>query len=578
MKRIRQASALLALCLSLPALAAVQASINQTRLGPGDELELTLRRDVATDTQPDLRPLLRDFDILATSGGPTGELINGQLSGHTDLVLTLVPKHAGKLQIPPLKWESEQSPALALEVSNSARPAAADKASDSDSGGESFVTAEVDQPQPYVGSTLLLTVRLYATASVRQAGINPPTSKDVQIQPQGSDSQHNETRDGHDYRVVEQHYLLSPQHSGKITLDGPVVQAQVLARPSGNPFDNDPFMNPLFGTLRPLNLQGKPITLDVRPRPTDSTGHDLLPAQALSLEESWKPEGGHIHAGEPLTRHLHLSAAGLGASQLPDLGKLPDLPDGLKAYPDQPRTDTRIKDGQVLGSAEQDIAIIASQPGHYTIPALHLSWWDSKANVQREAVLPARTLEVEPAVGAAASTVASAPAAPPPAANTPGVATPTQTATGNGLPWPWISLALGLLWLLTLVGWWQERRRNRGRVALPATSDTKAPPPPNPAAGKALRAVQQACLSNNPQAARQQLLAWADTQWPEKAPWGLHALGPKLDPALTPLLHALDRACYAGGDWQGAALAKAISLPQVEKAAAKKSALPDLYS
>ena len=581
-KRVKAlAIALLAAGLSLPALATVQASLDHDQLAPGDTVQLTLQRDGSTDAQPDLSPLKNDFDVLGTQTGSSVQFMNGHASEQTQVILTLAPKHGGKITIPPLQWDGDHSPPLTVNVggngsagsvqgSTSAAPAPADSAGDNDI----FITSTLDQPQPYAGSTVLLTVRLYTDRSLAQLGLDLPANSAVQAQPQGKSSQQHESRNGHDYLVFEQQYLLSPQKSGKLTLDGPVVDGQVMDNQSG-PFGGDPFFGNMLTTARPLHLHGKPIVLDVRPRPADAAGHDLLPAAALVLQESWQPDSSHIKAGEPLTRHLHLSATGLSAAQLPDLTRLLNLPDGLKAYPDQPKTDTSLQGNKVVGTVDQDIAIIASQPGHYELPAVHLNWWDSSQNVQRDATLPARTLEVLPGASGDSS-AATTPSNAVPAASSP--ATTPTLLTASRIPWPWISLALFVLWLLTLMAWWRERRL--GRRPLPATSAGPAPAaPPKPAAGAAaLKAFQKACQDNNAQAAHQQLLAWADGHWPAQAPWGIHALTERLDANLTPLLLQLDRACYAGGDWQGAALARAMTVPKAETATAKKSALPDLYS
>src|SRR3569832_2149390 len=119
-------------------------------------------------------------------------------------------------------------------------------------------------------------------------------------------------------------------------------------------------------------------------RPASGTGHDWLPAQKVTLAETWQPDNGPLHVGDPITRHVHLSALGLTASQLPDLSVLMPLPDGLRAYPDQAKLDTGVQGDGVVGARDQDIALVASRSGRYQIPALHLYWWDTNRNQQRE--------------------------------------------------------------------------------------------------------------------------------------------------------------------------------------------------
>jgi hypothetical protein len=151
---------------------------------------------------------------------------------------------------------------------------------------------------------------------------------------------------------------------------------------------------------------------------------------------------------------------------------------------------------------------------------------------------------------------------------------------GSGLarlPWAWLSLALGVLWLGTLLAWWRARR------AAPAKAVAVQPAPSRPAAkvqaAEARKAFRQACRANAAAAARKHLLAWAQTTWPDAPPAGLGDLAQRLgNPGLAQLLRALDRACYAGEDWHGAALLRALeTLPGTEKNSHQAATLPGLY-
>lgn len=76
------------------------------------------------------------------------------------------------------------------------------------------------------------------------------------------------------------------------------------------------------------------------------------------------------------------------------------------------------------------------------------------------------------------------------------------------------------------------------------------------------------------------LLAWARAEWVGSAPAGLNALAKQMaDPALAKLLRDLDRACYAGGQWQGSALAESLPQlpPPLRPASHRPRALAPLY-
>jgi hypothetical protein len=450
---------------------------------------------------------------------------------------------------------------------------------------------------------VILTVQVHTDQPLYQASLDLPGSGDVVVQQLGKDQHDTEMRNGRSYQVIQRKYLLQPQRSGKVELDGPVLDAQIgTALPNllgsnsffQNFFGNNPFAG--MTTQRPLRLHGEPIDLDVRPRPAAWTGRDWLPAHRVTLDESWKPDSVSTRVGDPLVRHLSLRVVGQTGAQLPDLSKLLDLPPGLKAYPDQAKLDTYLQNDQALGTREQDIAIIASRPGHYALPPIRVAWWDVDANQQREAVLPGRTLAVVAAPGTSGGAATAAPPAAtsqsaPPAAAQPGgsPASPAPAPAAGASsrlggtsalrnPWLWFAVAFAVLWLVTLALWWFSDRRRR---------DGGATPPAKPAEAQArggsrsdaLKTFRQACERNDARAAREALMRWARLQWPQDPPSGLNELARRLrEPQAATALRELDRACYVGGDWQGAALLKAFKPPAAPAADAGSSAgLANLY-
>ena len=581
-RRILVLAALLACGASLSAQAAITASLDRNQIASGETVRLLLQHDGSTDSQPDLGPLKRDFDVLGSSSGSSVQIINGHMSSQAQVNIELAPSHDGKIPIPPLQWDGQQSPALELTVggTSGAGPQGAEVPADA---SPAFLTATLDQKQPYVQAAVVLTVRLYAGEPLYQASLDLPASSGVLVKQLGKDSQTSESRNGRSYQVVERKYLLFPQRSGKLSLEGPVLDAQVPDTGSDDPFFGSVFGHlPLAGMMnatRPLHLHAKPIELNVLPRPASATGANWLPAQKVTLAETWRPDVATMHVGEPLTRHLHIAALGLTGAQLPDLGALMSVPDGIKAYPDQSRVEDNPQGDTVFGSRDQDVALIASRPGHYALPALRLYWWDTAHNAQREVVLPARNLDILPAAGAAGAAPPQ-PANPQPSIRSqPDLQTTAPEPAAKAAyapPWQWISLGLGLLWLGTVLAWWLSRRRTQ--PTSPRKTAERKPPAEIHASGE-FKAFKRACRDNDPLAARQHLLAWAGTAWPAQPPLGLNELSRRLDDAkLVQPLRQLDRACYTGSAWHGESLAQSLPTPPSQATSTdNKHALPELY-
>jgi hypothetical protein len=548
------AALLLGLVAAAAAQGAVRASLETNQVGAGEPVRLMLQYDGQTRDQPDLTPLQQDFDVLSSSRSNNMQIVNGAISSHTEMQLIIAPKRTGQLLVPQISWAGELSNPLTLIVSASgaAQPPSV------------FLETIVDQKEPYVQAAVNVTVRVYAGEQLLQAGLEFAGSSDVLVQQVGPDRNRQLEKNGRQYDVVERHYVLFPQKSGELKLSGVQLSGQVVVRMHPDRLTTDPFAD-LFGGAtgmaggaRPIKVHGDDVVLQVRARPAGTDARYWLPAREVTLTETWHPDNGEVHVGDPITRDLHLRAQGLTAAQLPDLSALAAVPAGLKAYPDQAKLDNAAQGEVVVGTRNQSIAMIADQPGRIELAPLHLAWWDTQANAPREVTLPARTLTILPAVGGAPQPAQTETANPGAATQGRGAASGAGSAMDAGLsgrrqslrdPWMWSSAVLALAWLGTVLAWLLSRRSPRAPRRPAALSAPKA---------RAL--FQSACRRNDAGAARDALLAWAAIAWPQAPPRSLAAIGRRVaDEKTGALLLQLGRALYRGAPWDGAALEAAIS-------------------
>jgi hypothetical protein len=590
-----------------PVWAAFTASVDRTQLAAGESVQLTLQSDRSGSSDPDLAPLEKNFEILSRSTSSSLQILNGSMSSQRQVKLVLAPRRSGLLEVPRLTWDGESSAAIDLNIAaNGAVPGGtgapgAATGAPSNAAAHVFLTTSLDSLQPYVQSAVSLKVQLHSDKKLHQASLDLPGTADVLVRRLGEDVTTQETRNGRPYQVITRHYLLVPQRSGEIQLDGPVLNAQV-ADVNGRV---NPLLEQLFGQLkiegalggtRPLRLRGDTLRLVAQPRPPAQRTGEWLPAQQLTLEEAWRPADRTIAVGQPLTRQLRIAAVGQSAIQLPDLSAATPMPSGLKAHAEEATLSDQLLDGHVVGHRDQDIVLLADLPGRYELPELRLAWWDVVSNQRREAVLPAVTVEVVAAanptstgtgvVTAPGSDVQAQPGAPSasssaePSANTPAASSAPVVTTTSGsasVAWVWVSVALALLWLGTLGAWAWSHRRSRsvmqGDPAQPAALTSEIP------AAQARETFHKACRSHAARPAREALIAWARATWPHDAPVGLNALARRLDnPALTPLLRELDCACITHAAWQGDALSQALTvLDGSDTPGALPPALPSLY-
>ncbi|AHF05524.1 hypothetical protein MARPU_09900 [Marichromatium purpuratum 984] len=440
--------------------APLRLDLERQRLALNETLVVRLIAEGGLKGEPDLRRLEQDFEVLERSHAEQMRIINGTISRLRVWTLVLAPRHPGVIEIAPIALGAARTEPRRVEVVE----AGARRAAEPGTPPLARVEAEVETATPYVQQALVYRVAILLRERPLQAALSAPVAEGAIVEPLGEDRSARAVVDGVEYTRVEQRYLLIPQHSGALRVEGPRLDVIFAAAPRPGALYRDfPSLSGFGagGGERRLVERAETLTLQVRARP-DAAAEPWLPASAVRLREDWAETPPRAVVGEPLTRVLTLEAEGASATQLPEL-VLPEV-EGAQRYPGRPRVEDGLAVGEVRASARHEIALIPTRPGPLHLPEVHLAWWDLVNDRPREAVIPARTLEVAPAPGTALpSRPASAAVAETVAGDGP-VATDEggQGAAGAG-PWPWIALVLGLGWAATLIWlWWRRPRRGRG--------------------------------------------------------------------------------------------------------------------
>ncbi|MGB5939883.1 MAG: BatD family protein, partial [Rhodanobacter sp.] len=386
---------MLALVPALAGAAEVTATLDRDHVQLGETVTLNVR--VADSTggvaAPDLRALNQDFQLLGTSQNSSLSVVNGQASSELTFGVALRPRHVGVLQIPALSVAGGRTAPLQLTVTTPDPAAAAATQRDV------FMESQVEPAHGYVGQQLIYVVRLYYANRIGGDAPPPPQVDGVEISALGKGLNYDAERGGRTYHVLEQRYALIPQHAGRIEI--PPVDFQGEAADPRDP-------NSFFGATVPVSASAPAQSIEVKPAPADWGGSAWLPARQLSLSlDGWPTaQDAPPRVGQPLNLTMNLQASGLSYEALPALS-LPPL-DGATVYPDKPVTGNR-QDGQwIIGRRQQSFAIVPERAGTLTLPATTLKWWNVLTDSMEVAQIPAHSVTVLPAIGAAT--------APPPAA------------------------------------------------------------------------------------------------------------------------------------------------------------------
>ena len=528
--RLRQTAwiGLLAMLLGTPLYADVQTRVDRTDIELNESFTLEVVTDANIDMQPDITVLEADFYIGQGSQLSNTTIVNGQIRRSKTWTYVLMPRRAGQITIPPVSVGAEQSEPLVITVSEPsyAPPGVA----------EVFLTSEVDFDETYVQAQVLLTIKIYRSVATRQPALRDPTVSGVEVLSElaGDDRSYEAVIDGTAYNVVERVYALYPQESGEIAVSPARFEARVLR--------NGRITGRKVFESEPLTISVQPIP----PRPAEFPDAVWLPARDLQLSEDWSRDAEEIKAGEPLTRHVTISALGQLETQIPAL-ETPDVA-GINVYPDKPELSRRIESGGIRGIRKDQYAMIGVTAGVVTLPALDVPWWNTETSEWQVASLPERAITILPS--------GEAPA-PEPETDTTTAADDTDEPAQPVMPdtfWRRVSELLAAVWLVTLLAWFWTSR--------PAKKEAREPPPVplHKRQSKLLKAARNAARDGDGAGVKQALLDWAALEWPDDPPRSIGGLSQRVSDDLASELNALSSLSYGPtpGDFDGESLAKAI--------------------
>ena len=251
--------------------------------------------------------------------------------------------------------------------------------------------------------------------------------------------------------------------------------------------------------------------------------------------------------GEPITRTITLTAAGLSEEQLPEITM--QVPQGLKVYPDQAELHTGLNNERLVSQKVINFAIVASQAGEYQLPAITIPWWNTVTNKAEVAKIAAQNIKVLPNADIAPVAIQQ-----PPSLRVENPATPTViekviVQQNNFLQWLFLAL-----WLLTLFAWFVSAKRSSAPEKIKHKSNVKV--------NNTYLTLLAACKKNNGEQALASLLPWAQTQLANNETLTtLDSLHEHFnDPALSNAIIQLQQSYYgkAPSQWSGNDLMHAI--------------------
>ncbi len=549
------------LLFSLEATAAVTATVDRYNISVDETINLSVEVTGEDKGEPDTSALQQNFEVLSRNQSSSYSLINGAMSSKSTWFLTLRPRHAGALIIPAFNIGSKKTAPITIQVSK-----AVVQQPSSTPQGELWIDMSVNPKTVRVQQQAIITLLIYQAVALNQAQLSEPKSDHGMLVRLGEDKNYQVNRSGRTWAVTERRYGIFPQQHGPLQIEPVQLDGIVLAGRSSYS---------AFQSTRPIRVRSNPAELNVETIPANWKGKAWLPAKQLQLMENWPT--GEFRVGDSITRTVTLQAHGLNSSQLPELTTR--LPDHLKAYADKPvLNDAKQFDG-VVGTRQEKLAILATKPGTFILPAMEIAWWDSETQSRQIANLPPRTFKVLPApVDATQSS---------PGIDKNSVAETEQTALQKdpspqqsaGAWWKWIALLSTLGWFLTLA--WIFRKSTASPQSNSSHNNA------NVDLSSLKKSVLKTCKQNHGKACEQALLNFSKAQWPNEQVNNLAALAKRSEPDLKEQLNMLELHLYAGEGnqtkqgWQAGplqtAFEQAIFSSGDDQGKPDKQVLPALY-
>ena len=600
---------LLLVLLGNPVMADVSAHLNQNTFYEGDQITLNIESTMNTKAQPDLSVLEKNFRVLGTSTSSQINILNGKRSFKKMWIIELQPKQKGAIQIPAINIGNEKTQPLNIKIATLPPEIKAEtskhvfiETSVGISGNETYVQQQI----PY-------TVKLYFDSAMQSGEISQPSVNNAVVEELIDGKRYEVMRAGKKFTVIEKHFTISPEKNGKLHIPATIVNGRIalsggdsarmdetdmlnnfFSNFRNDPFFNDPFFKDSFGedffsrrsvgSSKPFSIKSQTIDINVLPVPKSFTGSAWLPAEELSIRDSWTRSPPALKVGEPVTRTLVLRAKGLGGSQIPtiDISK----PNDIKIYPEQPTSKTHTDGITLIGRQYFDISYIPQKAGKITIPEIKVDWWNIKTKKQETVTLPAWQLNVAP--GILSNTEAEEPLAikdeEKPKMAKPETVSETEIENASTIisnSWIWKIAALMAILFLALATLFymisSYRKRSLQHVKKPYVNIN------------ALKTIAlQACQENDKQAAAKAILKLAQAQWGDHSIQNLGALMLSLgkqsgnSAASVAVIKELEESLYSSSShqWNGAnlkAVIKAGLQPEKVAPVTKTGALEPLY-
>lgn len=376
----------------------ITASVDRTQLTTDDTLVLTVSVNADTFNPPSpLLPALNGLAIVGSSSSSQISIINGTMSAQVVYSYRLQPFEAGEWVIEPvsvtINGQSHSTQPITIQVTPgtgapSAAPAPSTQpvtpTSTKFAGQESFVEANVDNPNPYLGEQVTYTFRYYQAGDdmfssfFDQPQFEPPAFKGFWTENQTDQQQYRLQYGGRLYNVTELTTVLFPSVVGPVTIEPATLTV------SGGFFS------------RGGRMQTRPVTLDVKQLPANAPAGFNGAVGQYQIQAA--VDTTQTKVNEPVTWQVTITGQG-NINAIPD-PIWPEI-DNWRSFESEATINSHMQNGVMAGTRTYERLLVPQAAGQYVIPGLEYSYFDPAGGHYQTITTQPVSVDVAPGDGTA---------------------------------------------------------------------------------------------------------------------------------------------------------------------------------
>lgn len=373
-----------------PLYAAITASIqNGTNFTTDDIIELLVTTNQLQD-QIDVSTLNKDFKVLSQGKQVSHTIMNGNASSKIQWVIGLQANKTGTVIIPALKVGSEFTQPITLNIKKTL--------SSTDQNAEIFMQVEANDQSVYVNAPLTITINIYVSADITARNLELNAEENpAYVLYKLSESNKQVFYQDKRYNLFQVKYIGFYNSVGKYTLP----QFSL----SGVKLKNTNKHHDIFSLYQqqwlPFSRNNPSIPVNILPPATGFSLQNWLPAESVSVQETWSHQTSDVLVGDAIQRVITISGTNTPAEHLPvlfDHNKPNDyLNNNYKIYIDKPELINNIDSNKLNSTLTQKITYIPTNPGILNLPEQQIIWWNTRTGAKQHLTLSAKNFNVNSA-------------------------------------------------------------------------------------------------------------------------------------------------------------------------------------